>query len=194
MQLFTERTVDILMDVCAWTFLLTAVSILIALTFDAVEDLLDRARRAADRHRQARRLTPTRAWKVQRGAVAVEFGILLPFLLLIILGGALLNLAITDHGRLVNACQTGARAGATVLLKIDSFGEIVRDEAGAVQLARQVYLSNAPMGSSDPIITISGAQLEVAGTKSEDFMGFIEPVTMGARAVAVAEPWKGGAL
>ena len=113
MQLVTDRTVEILIDVCAWTFVLTAAGILIALTFDAVEELLERVRRAADRHRSARRLKPTRAWRSQRGAVAVEFGILLPFMLVLILGGALLNLAITDHGRLENACQAGARAGAT---------------------------------------------------------------------------------
>jgi len=61
MQLVTDRTVEILIDVCAWTFVLTAAGILIALTFVAVEELLERVRRAADRHRSARRLKPTRA-------------------------------------------------------------------------------------------------------------------------------------
>lgn len=182
MQLFTDRTVSLLMDVCAVTFALCGVSILIALTFDAVEDLLQRLGRAL------------RLRRGERGAVAVEAALLFPIFAMLVMGGLVLHLGVVDLQRLETAAQNAARAGASRLLTADETGNIERHDAEAVTLAEQVYSANAPSGASTPSVVIDGRVVRVSGSKVLDFMGWLPAKSIGATSEAYAAPERRGAI
>lgn len=117
----------------------------------------------------------------RRGAVAVEFALVLPLLLLALLG-------ILDYGwyfycslNLTNAVREGARAGSLV---------VNGDPAGA-QSTTRAYLSDAGLGTqpTEVTVTVSGAPTTItvdASMHLEPLVGFVPLPSHGGRPVARA--------
>jgi Flp pilus assembly protein TadG len=82
----------------------------------------------------------------QRGAAAVEFALVLPLLLALVLGVVDLGLAVYTQSVLSNASREGARAGVVLAL--------MRPSSQAISAVVQTYLSNS-LGSVNKFGTLT---------------------------------------
>jgi|GEM_PF-3446324 len=208
MQWITDKTVGIFADTAMLTMALACICFLFSFTLDCAEEYLDRLlKECRERRRLARTVKPTRAWRGQRGAqmlrrtkyamrlrrgekaaCIVEFALILPLMLLLIVGGAMLHIALVDYGRLHFSVQESSRAAALVLLTVDSGGAITRHESEARLAAVSVFNANRPGGAADATILIDSSRIEVSSRKSLDFLGFIPARDIEARSTSVALP------
>jgi Flp pilus assembly protein TadG len=119
----------------------------------------------------------------QRGAAAVEFALVLPFLLALLLGVVDLGLAVYTQSVLSNASREGARAGVVLAL--------TRPSSQAIASVVQSYLSNS-LGTINKFGTLSftapapcvDANGNLTVQMSYSFKGF----AMGAVADAFSQP------
>lgn len=142
--------------------------------------------------------SPTRSelgCKRQQGAAAVEFALLLPILLSLLLGVVDLGLAVYTQSVLTNASREGARAGVVLALN--------RPTTQAIQTVVQTYLSDS-LGSVNKFGTLSFTApapcVDANGTltvqMSYSFQGFAmgavadlfhQPIVLGAKTTMACE-------
>lgn len=176
MQWVTDKTAGIFADVAMLTMALACICLIFSITLDWAEKVLDEISRTI-RQRRA-----------EKGAVLVEFALLLPVMLMLIVGGALLQIALVDYGRLHFSVQESARAGASVLLTVDSSGSVTRHESEARFMAVSVFDANRPGGSDDAVIAVNSTTVEVSSKKAVDFLGFLPAREIEARSTSIAIP------
>lgn len=176
MQWMTDKTAGIFADVAMLTVALACICLLFSITLDWAEKVLDEISRTA-RQRGS-----------ERGAVLVEFALILPLVLMLTVGGALLQIALVDYGRLNFSVQESARAGASVLLTVDSSGSVTRHESEARTIAVSVFNANRPGGADDAVIAVNSTTIEVSSKKDLDFLGFLPAREIEARSTSIAVP------
>jgi Flp pilus assembly protein TadG len=96
----------------------------------------------------------------QRGAVAVEFALVLPLLVTLLLGTLTAGLAYSDQLSISNAVREGSRLGAATDYTTGGWAESVRDRV------KQVYFNSASTLTDDQIcvqlLDSGGGELDAA--------------------------------
>ena len=116
-----------------------------------------------DPKRQTRRRSK-RQRQMQRGAAAVEFALILPILLALLVGGIDASLALYDKAVITNASREGARAGIVArnpLLTDEQIRQVVRQYAqsalvsfGASPVQPIVLIQKGSLGG-DPTLQVT---------------------------------------
>ena len=137
-----------------------------------------------DPKRQTRR-RPKRQRQMQRGAAAVEFALILPILLALLVGGIDASLALYDKAVITNASREGARAGIVArnpLLTDEQISQVVRQYAqsalvsfGASPVQPTVLIQKGSLGG-DPTLQV---------TVSYTFHG----IGLGSLFQSLGRPW-----
>ncbi|MDQ7981734.1 pilus assembly protein [Paraburkholderia sp. SARCC-3016] len=139
------------------------------------------------------RLTQRRA---SRGSAAIEFAILLPFLIMILVGIIDVNLIFYDSAILTNAVRAGARAGTVVQVPPLTTSQIVS--------VTTAYAQNNLVGggsATSPTVTVTqsngttpGGTLQVAASYTYQglllgsvFSALTGPVVLNATAIMIYE-------
>jgi len=135
-----------------------------------------------DSKRQTRRRPKT---QMQRGAAAVEFALILPILLALLVGGIDASLALYDKAVITNASREGARAGIVArnpLLTDEQISQVVRQYAqsalvsfGASPVQPTVLIQKGSLGG-DPTLKV---------TVSYTFQG----IGLGSLFQSLGRPW-----
>ena len=135
-----------------------------------------------DPKRQTRRRPKTQR---QRGAAAVEFALILPILLALLVGGIDASLALYDKAVITNASREGARAGIVArnpLLTDEQIRQVVRQYAqsalvsfGASPVQPTVLSQKGSLGG-DPTLQV---------TVSYTFQG----IGLGSLFQSLGRPW-----
>ena len=135
-----------------------------------------------DPKRQTRRRPKTQR---QRGAAAVEFALILPILLALLVGGIDASLALYDKAVITNASREGARAGIVArnpLLTDEQIRQVVRQYAqsalvgfGASPVQPTVLIQKGSLGG-DPTLQV---------TVSYTFQG----IGLGSLFQSLGRPW-----
>jgi TadE-like protein len=120
----------------------------------------------------------------QRGAAVIEFALILPLLLLLLIGGIDMSLALYDKAVITNASREGARAGIVARTPPISEAEIRQ----VVQNYTQTALVNLGTGSP-PSVSVEqgslGADLTLRVSVSYTFQG----IGLGDLFSALGQPW-----
>ena len=137
-----------------------------------------------DPKRQTRR-RPKRQRQMQCGAAAVEFALILPILLALLVGGIDASLALYDKAVITNASREGARAGIVArnpLLTDEQIRQVVRQYAqsalvsfGASPVQPTVLIQKGSLGG-DPTLQV---------TVSYTFQG----IGLGSLFQSLGRPW-----
>ena len=137
-----------------------------------------------DPKRQTRRRSK-RQRQMQRGAAAVEFALILPILLALLVGGIDASLALYDKAVITNASREGARAGIVArnpLLTDEQIRQVVRQYAqsalvsfGASPVQPTVLIRKGSLGG-DPTLQV---------TVSYTFQG----IGLGSLFQSLGRPW-----
>ncbi len=137
-----------------------------------------------DPKRQTRRRSK-RQRQMQRGAAAVEFALILPILLALLVGGIDASLALYDKAVITNASREGARAGIVArnpLLTDEQIRQVVRQYAqsalvsfGASPVQPTVLIQKGSLGG-DPTLQV---------TVSYTFQG----IGLGSLFQSLGRPW-----
>ncbi len=137
-----------------------------------------------DPKRQTRRRSK-RQRQMQRGAAAVEFALILPILLALLVGGIDASLALYDKAVITNASREGARAGIVArnpLLTDEQISQVVRQYAqsalvsfGASPVQPTVLIQKGSLGG-DPTLQV---------TVSYTFQG----IGLGSLFQSLGRPW-----
>lgn len=102
------------------------------------------------------------AWRKRddRGAVAVEFALVVPFLLLLLFGMIYTGLTYTDHLSVTNAVREGSRFGAAIDYTSPNWATSVRDRV------IQVYSNAANSLTTDQICVelVDSTKAVISGT------------------------------
>ncbi len=109
-------------------------------------------------HRWVRQL---RTWHDERGAALVEFGLVIPIFVMLILGSVTLGLAYNDNNSLNNGAREAGRFAAT--LPVDTINVWLNDVADAAEVATDGAVSDTATGSE-----ICVAYVYPAGTEPND--------------------------
>jgi Flp pilus assembly protein TadG len=122
---------------------------------------------------------------LQRGAAAVEFALILPILLALLVGGIDASLALYDKAVITNASREGARAGIVArnpLLTDEQIRQVVRQYAqsalvsfGASPVQPTVLIQKGSLGG-DPTLQV---------TVSYTFQG----IGLGSLFQSLGRPW-----
>jgi len=88
-------------------------------------------------------------WLNERGAVAAEFALLLPVILLILLGTIEFGMIMYSRELITNASREGARAG---IVQVSP-----KPTAGAITTIATTYLTGTGINLTDVTITVTGA-------------------------------------
>ena len=123
--------------------------------------------------------------QMQRGAAAVEFALILPILLALLVGGIDASLALYDKAVITNASREGARAGIVArnpLLTDEQISQVVRQYAqsalvsfGASPVQPTVLIQKGSLGG-DPTLQV---------TVSYTFQG----IGLGSLFQSLGRPW-----
>ena len=137
-----------------------------------------------DPKRQTRRRSKRQRQR-QRGAAAVEFALILPILLALLVGGIDASLALYDKAVITNASREGARAGIVArnpLLTDEQIRQVVRQYAqsalvsfGASPVQPTVLIQKGSLGG-DPTLQV---------TVSYTFQG----IGLGSLFQSLGRPW-----
>ncbi|ANB77452.1 pilus assembly protein TadE [Paraburkholderia phytofirmans OLGA172] len=142
---------------------------------------------------------PNRASRVpraSRGSAAIEFAILLPFLVMILVGIIDVNLIFYDDAVITNAARAGARAGIVVQVPPLTTSQIA---SLTVSYAQNSLVSGG--SATSPTVTVtqsngatSGSTLQVAVSYTyqglllgSQFSALVAPVVLNATAVMIYE-------
>ena len=87
--------------------------------------------------------TQVRCARDQRGAAAVEFALVVPILILLLIGMVTTAMAYSDHLSATNAVREGARYGAAADVTSSSWATSVRDRVKDVYFNAGVTLTNS---------------------------------------------------
>ena len=117
-------------------------------------------RRTSARHRS--HPARTRRARDSRGAAALEFALVVPFLILVLVGMVTTAMAYSDHLSATNAVREGARYGAAADVSSSSWATSVRDRV------KQVYFNSG--------VTVTDAQIcvrlvQADGTTATEVIG-----------------------
>lgn len=128
----------------------------------------------------------TRAHRqTQRGAAVVEFALVLPLLLILLIGGIDMSLALYDKAVITNASREGARAGIVARSPPISEAEIRQ----VVQSYAQNALINFGAGASPLTVLVEqgsmGADLTLRVSVSYTFQG----IGLGDLFSTLGQPW-----
>lgn len=96
-----------------------------------------------------------RSGREERGVVAIEFALVVPILLMVLLGTTTTALAYSDHLAITNAAREGARYGASADVSNSQWGTSVRNQV------KDVYLN---AGSTLEDNQICAKVVDAAGT------------------------------
>ncbi|MEK7344567.1 MAG: TadE family protein [Pseudomonadota bacterium] len=123
--------------------------------------------------------------QTQQGAAVVEFALVLPLLLLLLIGGIDMSLALYDKAVITNASREGARAGIVARNPPISEAEIRQ----VVQAYTQSALINLGPGQTPPTVSIEqgslGADLTLKVSVSTTFQG----IGLGDLFSSLGQPW-----
>ena len=121
----------------------------------------------------------------QQGAAVVEFALVLPLLLVLLIGGIDMSLALYDKAVITNASREGARAGIVARNPPISEAEIRQ----VVQAYTQSALVNFGPGKPPPTVSVEqgslGADLTLKVSVSYTFQG----IGLGDLFSSLGQPW-----
>lgn len=121
----------------------------------------------------------------QQGAAVVEFALVLPLLLILLIGGIDMSLALYDKAVITNASREGARAGIVARNPPISEAEIRQ----VVQAYTQSALVNFGQGKPPPNVSVEqgslGANLTLKVSVSYTFQG----IGLGDLLSSMGQPW-----
>ena len=105
----------------------------------------------------------------ERGAAAVEFALVVPILLMLLIGMVTGAFAVSDHLSITNAVREGARYGAAVDATSGGWATSVRDRvkqtyfnAGGTVSDSQICVQLVPAGSATPTYSAMGGSCGTA--------------------------------
>jgi Flp pilus assembly protein TadG len=138
----------------------------------------------------------SRVPRASRGSAAIEFAILLPFLVMILVGIIDVNLIFYDDAVITNAARAGARAGTVVQVPPLTTSQIA---SLTVSYAQNSLVSGG--SATSPTVTVtqsngstSGSTLQVAVSYTyqglllgSKFSALVAPVVLNATAVMIYE-------
>lgn len=143
-----------------------------------------RARALFHRHR-AHSTGGPRHQRSQRGAAVVEFALVLPLLLVLLIGGIDMSLALYDKAVITNDSREGARAGIVARNPPISEAEIRQ----VVQAYTQSALVNFGPHKSQPSVSVEqgslGADLTLKVSVNYTFQG----IGLGDLFSSLGQPW-----
>lgn len=143
-----------------------------------------RARALFHRHR-AHSAGGPKHQRSQRGAAVVEFALVLPLLLVLLIGGIDMSLALYDKAVITNASREGARAGIVARNPPISEAEIRQ----VVQAYTQSALVNFGPHKSQPSVSVEqgslGADLTLKVSVNYTFQG----IGLGDLFSSLGQPW-----
>ncbi len=122
---------------------------------------------------------------MQRGAVVVEFALILPILLALLVGGIDVSLALYEKAVITNASREGARAGIVArnpLLTDEQIRQVVRQYA---QSALVSFGANPPQ----PTVVIQKGSLGGDPTLQVTVSYTFEGLGLGSLFQSVGRPW-----
>jgi Flp pilus assembly protein TadG len=121
----------------------------------------------------------------QRGAAVVEFALLLPVLLVLLLGTLEGSLALYDKAVITNASREGARAGIVARNPRLSDAEIRQ----VVQAYTQSALIDFSPSSPPPVVSISQGSLGTDPTLRVSVSYTFQGLGLGALFAQLGQPW-----
>ncbi|RDK01161.1 TadE family protein [Paraburkholderia lacunae] len=139
---------------------------------------------------------PGRAPRASRGSAAIEFAILLPFLVMVLVGIIDVNLIFYDDAIITNAARAGARAGTVVQvppLTTSQIASITTSYAqGSLVTGGSATSPTVTVTQSNGTTTGSTLQVAVSYTYQglllgSKFSALVGPVVLNATAVMIYE-------
>jgi Flp pilus assembly protein TadG len=115
---------------------------------------------------------------------AVEFALLLPLLLLLVIGAMDMGLALYDKAVITHASREGARAGIVLSspkLTAPQIQSLVSKRLGAGLIS--------PQATEDPAVTVSGAGAAYPATLTVSVEYHFRGVLLGSLMQALGTPW-----
>jgi Flp pilus assembly protein TadG len=123
--------------------------------------------------------------RLQRGAATVEFALLLPLLLLLLIGSIDMSLALYDKAVITNASREGARAGIVARNPQISEAEIRQ----VVQAYTQSTLLNLRAGNPAPTVSIEKGMLGTNSTLKVSVSYTFQGIGMGSLFSTLGQSW-----
>lgn len=121
----------------------------------------------------------------QRGAAVVEFALILPLLLLLLIGSIDLSIALYDKAVITNASREGARAGIVVRMPQVSEVEIRQVVLAHTQDALLHFGSTKPL----PAVSVEHGSLGVDPTLKVSVSYTFQGIGLGSLFSNLGQPW-----
>jgi Flp pilus assembly protein TadG len=123
--------------------------------------------------------------RLQHGAAAIEFALLLPLLLLLLIGSIDMSLALYDKSVITNASREGARAGIVARNPQISEAEIRQ----VVQAYTQSTLLNLGAGNAAPTVSIEKGLLGTNPTLRVSVSYTFQGIGLGSLFSTLGQSW-----
>lgn len=136
-------------------------------------------------HRRFHLHRPSNSPSAQRGAAAVEFALILPLLLGLLIGGIDLSLALYDKTVITNASREGARAGIVARNPPLSDAQI----RNVVNLYAQTALVSLGTNPAPPTVLIQKGSLSGDPTLQVTVRYTFQGIGLGSLFAILGQPW-----